>query len=142
VGLAAADAAQNEVDGSLLRWTLCHSLLLGGKKPGFTVQDFIDLVQEVMLCMGFLRRKHASPGKLSLFLQSWQTMTPTSCHSVEVKRLMHACMQASLCRRMVKSWAATDEGIMNHSCQQEHYIFKSLGVAALLRAKVARCMQP
>ena len=44
--------------------------------------------------------------------------------------------QASLCRRMVKSWASADEGIMNQSCQQEHYIYKSLGVAALLRAKV------
>lgn len=45
-------------------------------------------------------------------------------------------MQASLRRRKVKSWALADEGIMEYSCKLKHHMYESLGMAALLRAKV------
>lgn len=68
--VAAADARQDEVEGSLLRWTLCYFLLLGGRKPNFTVQNFLNLVQEVRLHM-----LPAGLWSLSLF----ETVAPPCC---------------------------------------------------------------
>ena len=83
--MADADARQDEVDGSLLRWSLCHFLLVGGKKPSFSVQNFIDLVQEVSLHVAPVYRRIRC-------LRLWHTMSSSRHHSMG-KGLNNACMQ-------------------------------------------------
>jgi hypothetical protein len=137
-GLEAADARDDEVDGSLLRWTLCHFLLLRGKTSGFTVQDFLDLVEKVSL-HGVSCKSEGSRPDLSLLaaVANHDVLLLPQRGGNDSHACMHACMQAKKCRRIVKSWASADEGIMDNSCKQEHYIYKALGVYERLRAKVS-----
>lgn len=46
--LEVADEAQEDRAQSLLRWELCHAILLGGEGPTFWVNRVLHLVKQVL----------------------------------------------------------------------------------------------